>query len=140
MSRSPKRDWLGRISMVVLLACAGCGPVGDGSGPVPEGLLGVWVTEASEMSDRAFEITPEQIFFQIGPDSYTLHSIRGVVQVSTGDESDIDVEYVGLSNQVQHFRLSTRGSGIVMRNRPEVWWYPNRDPSRDWPWRTPAGA
>ena len=137
--KAPSR-WIGGCALASLLAVAGCGPGGESDVQVPETIRGVWVTEAPAMADRIFEITSEEVFFQTGPDSYTLHAIRGIEQVDRDGESDFDLEYRGLSGQPEQFRITASGSEIVMRNRPDVRWRRNADQARDWPWRLPAGA
>ncbi|NNM31509.1 MAG: hypothetical protein HKO53_00500, partial [Gemmatimonadetes bacterium] len=63
----------GWAAMVPLLLAAECDPASDKRPQVPERALGVWVTESPAMAERVFEITPTELFFQSGPDSYTLH-------------------------------------------------------------------
>ena len=131
---------MGGLALGSLLTVASCGPGSDQEVQVPDSIMGVWVTEAPAMADRIFEITSEEVFFQTGPDSYTLHAIRGIEQVDRDGESDFDLEYRGLSGQPEQFRITASGSEIVMRNRPDVRWRRNADRARDWPWRLPAGA
>lgn len=117
-----------RLLMVVLVAMsAACG--NDDPTPVPDSVIGLWVSDDERYADTPFEITHDLVIIGQGGRAFDSHGIREVEI----DDDIVTLRYRDRSGDWYDFRLRVMSEGdLRFPNQPLLRWY--RDPDREVIW------
>ena len=94
---------------------------------VPENFIGVWGTSDPTYADRTFEITRNEVIFQIGEQDFNTYSIKSVkMEKTSGEEGSLyTINYTNKEGQKYEFSFYYNQSGqgeIRYKNQRQMAW------------------
>jgi hypothetical protein len=90
--------------------------------PVPEGLLGSWITDAPRYADRGFVITSDSLRLQLGPQLSATYPITRVRRAGTADSARYTISYRQGDTEVEMGLSVDPELGLRVANLPSVTW------------------
>jgi hypothetical protein len=90
--------------------------------PVPEELLGNWITDSPRYADRGFVITRDSLRLQLGPQLSATYPITRVRRAGTADSTRYTISYRQGDTEVEMGLSVDPDVGLRVANLPSVTW------------------
>jgi len=94
---------------------------------VPDELIGIWVTDDPDYSDRPFEIKRDTVIFELGLGyfDFDVFPIANVEKIDSEERILYTIYYLipsGIEFQFSFYYTPTNGGEIRFKNQPEMRW------------------
>ena len=114
------------VGLAVACALAACRPREI---TIPDGLIGVWTTEAPRYQDRFFDLRPEKVIFGTGNGNSNSNPIVAIETAEEDGHLRYNIDYWGSEGQEYTFSFyydPANGGVITLKNQRNIDWRKER--------------